>query len=191
MENKIKGVPSVSSLTKEGEGMRITELVASINDLSDAQKEEFLRMLFVKTVEKSLEKGTNEGLVEVLQHCNMYPMKTPSDIEEAALWKRRISLFRIAYDCIVANAKPRAVKRESSSERRNWHSREMIEKFLDAVQSAKGKTFREIGEQFGNLPPTQVGIIFNNLRNGDYEGIGFPKKEYDPEYPRQKGRRAS
>jgi hypothetical protein len=185
----VPGVPAVSSLKSEGRGMEIIGLIQRLGDLTEEQRNEMLRTAFAKTVAESLAKNSNEGLLEVLQHCNL----APSTITETdkVVWNHRLSLFRIAYDQIVANAKPVPSAKKNNGERRDWKNPELLNKFIDAVKASKTGTFKDIGETFGGLEPSQVMSVLEGLRTGKYAGVGFPAKEYDIHLPRQKGRKAS
>lgn len=185
----VPGVPSVSNLKPEGKGMEIIGLLQKLSDLTDEQRNEMLRTAFAKTVAESLAKNNNEGLLEVLRHCNLAPSKIEES--EKVIWNHRLSLFRIAYDQIVANAKPTPSAKKGKTERRDWKNPELLNKFLDAVKASKTGTFKDIGETFGGLEPSQVMSVLEGLRTGKYAGVGFPAKEYDIHLPRQKGRKAS
>lgn len=185
----IKGVPAVTSLKVEGEGMKVYSLVVeNFRNLSQEQQEAMIVQAFVKTLDMSIAKGTNEGLIELLQHCNLFPSTIPENEKEE--WARRAFLFRTAYDRIVASLKP-VPSKKGKTERRDWKNPVLLNKLLDAVKASKTGTFKDIGETFGGLEPSQVMSVLEGLRTGKYAGVGFPAKEYDIHLPRQKGRKAS
>ncbi len=184
----IKGVPAVSSLKVEGKGMEIVELVKNhFGNLSPEQQEEVIRQAFVKTLDESLARGTNEGLIEVLQHCNLFPSNIPESEKEE--WARRALLFRTAYDRIVASVKPEKAVKHRSTKNISWKNKETIERFLDASNRAKEGTYAEIAEKFGGIDAAQVAAVFKALREGKYSEVGYPAKEYDKWLPRAKGRK--
>lgn len=181
----VPGVPSVSNLKTEGKGMEIIGLLQKLSDLTDEQREAMLRTAFAKTVAESLAKNNNEGLLEVLQHCNL----APSTITETdkMVWNHRLSLFRIAYDQMTV--KPEKEVKHRSAKNISWKNKEMIERFLDASNRAKEGTYAEIATNFGGIDAAQVAAVFKALREGKYSEVGYPAKEYDKWLPRAKGRK--